>query len=289
MRWPGAVRSGRPDPPAGDGVPAQVLVDARPPGPELRSPAVEAIVSRTSRHPDVRLVLRERQRELAEGGAVMEGRDIGSVVLPDADLKVFLTATLDARADRRTLDRPDGATDAPGGPAVVELDVERAVRDRDRQDARTNRLEAAPDAVEVDSTHLSVDEVVDLVLALVRDRAAPPTPTPRVAVIGRQNVGKSTLLNRLVGRNVAISHETPGVTRDRLAADVPWDDRAFTVIDTGGFIRDAEGIERSVARQAERAADAANLILLVVDATAGIQEEDATLAGRLRRSARPVL
>src|SRR2546421_165537 len=74
-----AIRFELSEPDAGDGDPAQILVDGTPPGPELRSPAVEAIVSRTSRHPDVRLVLRERQRELAEGGAVMEGRDIGSV------------------------------------------------------------------------------------------------------------------------------------------------------------------------------------------------------------------
>lgn len=112
---------------------------------------------------------------------------------------------------------------------------------------------------------------------------------PRVAIVGRQNVGKSTLLNRLLGRRVAIAHETPGVTRDRLEVPVQWGDRTFALVDTGGFTSDAAGIELSVAAQAERAADAADLVLLVVDATTGLQEEDATLARRLLRTTRPVL
>jgi GTP-binding protein len=260
----------------------ELLVDGRAPGPELRSPDVEAVVSQVARHPQVRVALRERQRELAAGGAVMEGRDIGTVVLPDADLKVFLTASLDTRTDRRSVDGPD---------ADAEDRAQQLVSHRDRLDARTNPLEPAPEAVEIDSTDLSADEVVELVLELVRNRGTrtPREHVPRVAVVGRQNVGKSTLLNRLVGRKIAISHESPGVTRDRLEVEARWDGRTFSVVDTGGFAHDAEGIERSVARQAQRAAESADLILLVVDATAGIQEDDAILADRLRRSARSVL
>ena len=112
---------------------------------------------------------------------------------------------------------------------------------------------------------------------------------PRVAVVGRQNVGKSTLVNRLTGRRVAIAHGSPGVTRDRLDVPVRWADRAVVLMDTGGFTREAAGIDRSVIAQADRAMAGADLILLVVDAATGIQEEDATLAGRLRRSDRPVL
>ena len=112
---------------------------------------------------------------------------------------------------------------------------------------------------------------------------------PRVAVIGHQNVGKSTLVNRLVGRREAIAHETPGVTRDRLEMPVRWRGREFTVIDTGGLVSRPRGVEAVVARQALRAAEEADLILLMVDVQGGITAEDETLAERLRRSNRPVL
>lgn len=112
---------------------------------------------------------------------------------------------------------------------------------------------------------------------------------PKVAVVGRQNVGKSTLVNRLFGRRETIAHETPGVTRDRVEVETTWRGRRFTLIDTGGYTRVARGIESLVAGQADRAAAEADLILLVVDAQAGATEEDAMLARRLRRSPVPVL
>jgi GTP-binding protein len=111
----------------------------------------------------------------------------------------------------------------------------------------------------------------------------------RVAVVGRQNVGKSTLVNRLAGRQAAIAHETPGVTRDRVEVPARWAGRSFTLVDTGGFVPRARGIERSVGAQAARAGREADLVLLVVDAVTGIQEEDATLARGLRRAETPVL
>ncbi len=125
-------------------------------------------------------------------------------------------------------------------------------------------------------------------------RTAAPRPgggsvLPRVALAGRQNVGKSTLLNRLLGAREAIAHEQPGVTRDRLEVVVSWGGRDFTVVDTGGFVRRARGIEAEVTRQAERAMDEADVVLLVVDAVTGVQEEDATLARRLLRSRAPVV
>jgi len=112
---------------------------------------------------------------------------------------------------------------------------------------------------------------------------------PRVAVVGRQNVGKSTLVNRLLGRRLAIAHETPGVTRDRVELPVQWRGRSFVLVDTGGFSLKARGIEERVTAQATRAMNEADLVLLVVDATAGIQEEDAQLAAELRRGTTPVL
>jgi GTPase len=112
---------------------------------------------------------------------------------------------------------------------------------------------------------------------------------PRVAILGRQNVGKSTLVNRLIGRRAAIAHGRPGVTRDRVELEVTWRDRRFGVVDTAGHVSGARGIEAAAAGQADRAAADADLIVLVVDAQAGIQEEDASLARRLRRATVPVL
>jgi GTP-binding protein len=113
--------------------------------------------------------------------------------------------------------------------------------------------------------------------------------TPAVAVVGRQNVGKSTLVNRLFGGREAIAHEAPGVTRDRVELEATWRGRTFRLVDTGGFVHGARGIEEQVTRQAERAAAEADLILLVVDVQTGPVDEDATLARRLRRTEVPVL
>jgi GTP-binding protein len=112
---------------------------------------------------------------------------------------------------------------------------------------------------------------------------------PAVAILGRQNVGKSTLVNRLFGGREAIAHHLPGITRDRVELEATWRGRTFTLVDTGGFIHGARGIDAEVTRQADRAAEEADVILLVTDAQTGPAEEDAMLARRLRRSAVPVL
>ncbi len=112
---------------------------------------------------------------------------------------------------------------------------------------------------------------------------------PTVVLLGRQNVGKSTLLNRLVGRREVIADETPGVTRDRVEREVTWRGRAFRVVDTGGYRQGARGIEALVTAQAERAAEQADVLVLVVDARTGPVEEDTRLARRLRRASAPVL
>jgi len=110
-----------------------------------------------------------------------------------------------------------------------------------------------------------------------------------VAVVGRQNVGKSTLVNRMFGSREAIAHEMPGVTRDRVELEATWGGRTLKLIDTGGFAHDAKGIEALVSDQAERAARHADVVLLVVDVQTGPLEEDAALARRLRRAEVPVL
>src|SRR4029077_18140468 len=108
--------------------------------------------------------------------------------------------------------------------------------------------------------------------------------TPKVAVVGRQNVGKSTLVNRLHGRRETIADEVPGVTRDRVEVEASWRGRTFSLVDTGGYLAGAKGIELLVGDQADRATEEADVILLVTDAATGVTEEDATLAARLRRA-----
>jgi GTP-binding protein len=114
-------------------------------------------------------------------------------------------------------------------------------------------------------------------------------PQPVLAVVGRPNVGKSTLVNRILGRREAVVQDVPGVTRDRVAYDALWNGRKFTVLDTGGWEPDATGLQGAVAAQAELAMAAADVVLLVVDATVGATSTEEAVAKVLRRSKRPVL
>jgi len=113
---------------------------------------------------------------------------------------------------------------------------------------------------------------------------------PIIAIVGRPNVGKSTLFNRLVGTRQAIVDPTPGVTRDRLYADAEWRGQVFTLVDTGGFepLLEEE-IPRKVREQAEQAIDEADLIVVVVDGRAGLVATDVEVAAILRRTQKPLL
>ena len=120
---------------------------------------------------------------------------------------------------------------------------------------------------------------------LEHDQAPPPV----VAVVGRPNVGKSTLVNRILGRREAVVEDVPGVTRDRVAYDAIWSGRRFTVVDTGGWIPRAEGLAAAIAEQVRLAVDLADVVLFVVDATVGATDIDEAVAGILRRAKRPVV
>ena len=131
---------------------------------DLTTPEVESRVSLVARHPPVRAVMRDLQRALGAHGAVMEGRDIATVVFPEAPLKVFVRADGDRRADRRADERGADA-DAVG----------KALQQRDARDARTTPLEPAPGAVVIDTTDLSIERTLAAALELAR-RVWPERP-----------------------------------------------------------------------------------------------------------------
>ena len=112
---------------------------------------------------------------------------------------------------------------------------------------------------------------------------------PVVAVVGRPNVGKSTLVNRMIGRRQAVVQDVPGVTRDRVSYDAEWNGRSFVVVDTGGWAPDAKGMAAQIAEQAELAIAAADAVVFVVDATVGTQDVDEAVVQVLRRSRKPVV
>ncbi|WP_213455321.1 ribosome biogenesis GTPase Der [Rhizomonospora bruguierae] len=127
------------------------------------------------------------------------------------------------------------------------------------------------------------------------DPEAPPTDDapaavlPVVAVVGRPNVGKSTLVNRIIGRRQAVVEDVPGVTRDRVAYDAQWSGRQFTVVDTGGWEPDARDRAAAIAAQAEAAVQTADAVLFVVDATVGATDVDEAAVRMLRRGGKPVI
>lgn len=286
----------------------RTLLDGADVEEEIRGDAVTAAVSTVSAHAGVRgALLGAQRRAVVAAGGVMEGRDIGTVVLPDADLKVYLTASVEERARRRAaqLGRDDVAVLAA------------QIAERDRQDAEraVSPLRAAGDAWVVDTSDWSLPDVVELVVARCLGAAeeagvavtgpagaalAAPEPPPadpvaarralpRVAVVGRPNVGKSTLVNRVLGARVTIVEEKPGVTRDRTEHLASWAGRSWLIVDTGGWEHAAEGMSARVVAQAERAVEEADLVLFVVDATVGALEDDERYARLLRRSATPTL
>ncbi|MEV4086741.1 ribosome biogenesis GTPase Der [Nonomuraea fuscirosea] len=117
----------------------------------------------------------------------------------------------------------------------------------------------------------------------------PSVPLPVVAIVGRPNVGKSTLVNRIIGRREAVVEDVPGVTRDRVTYDANWRGRRFTVVDTGGWDPDATGMNLRIAEQAQVAVELADVIVFVVDATVGATDADEIVGSVLRQSGKPVI
>src|SRR5215208_6231760 len=112
---------------------------------------------------------------------------------------------------------------------------------------------------------------------------------PIIALVGRPNVGKSSLFNRLTGERRAVIHDVPGTTRDRLYGTAEWNGQEFTVVDTGGIQLASEGLRGEIRAQAEEAMREADVVLFVVDVTTGVTTTDAEVATLLRRTEKPLL
>ncbi len=148
---------------------------------------------------------------------------------------------------------------------------------------------ALGDAEYAEFMELAAEEGFDLEEVADDLAAAGHGPLPVLAVVGRPNVGKSTLVNRIIGRREAVVEDRPGVTRDRVTYEANWNGRRFKIVDTGGWEQDVLGIDASVAAQAEFAIEAADAVVFVVDSTVGATDTDEAVVKLLRRAGKPVV
>ena len=250
---------------------------------EIRLHRINDVVSSISSMAGVRKKLMEIQREYINNapiGIVVEGRDIGTVIAPNAQLKIYLHADIDARTQRR-------ASEITENLAINTITQSLESRDEVDTTRAISPLAQAEDAAVIDSTRLTLQEVVDQIWKWLKQRNLLGLPT--IAVIGRPNVGKSTLVNRMIGRREAIVEDTPGVTRDRVKYEAEWNGRRFFLIDTGGWEVKPEGISEKITAGAEAAIREADLVMFVVDAQVGALDEDQSLVDLLRKSGKKVI
>ena len=265
----------------------KVLVDGRNVNSEIRSEAITANVSKISSWKSIRENLYKLQREIisnSKNGIVVEGRDIGTVVAPEAALKIFLEADLRQRSLRRATEMLSSGSVERSTEEVAELLNKRDEIDSNRT---ISPLVKAEDALVVDSTFLNLEETIDYIWNILSQRSLLGLPT--VVVIGRPNVGKSTLVNRIIGSREAIIEDKPGITRDRVRYEAEWNGKRFIIVDTGGWEPSGEGITMKIAAAAESAITDADLILFVIDGKVGTQSEDEALVSLLRKSRKRIM
>jgi GTP-binding protein len=261
----------------------KICVDGNDISEQIRFERINDRVSQISAMVGVRKFLIDLQRKYitdAPIGIVVEGRDIGTVVAPNAQLKIYLHADITERAKRRENEMVEN---------IGEDKVSKSLANRDKIDSnrKISPLTQAEDAAVIDSTRLSLDEVTDQIWKWLKQRNLLGLPT--IAVIGRPNVGKSTLVNRMIGRREAIVEDTPGVTRDRVKYEAEWNGRRFFLIDTGGWEVKPEGISEKITAGSEAAIAEADLVMFVVDAQVGALDEDQSLVDLLRKSGKKVI
>ncbi|MDK6471874.1 bifunctional cytidylate kinase/GTPase Der [Gardnerella pickettii] len=312
-----------------------VVIDSEDISEELRSIEVSSHVSTVSSIPAVRRMLIAAQRayiaaESAEDsfssgeGIVAEGRDITTVVAPNAQVRVLLTAREEVRQARRN--KQDIAQEnlqnnqSKNNESLEEDDI----RARDAKDAKvTHFLKAADGVTTLDNSDLTFEQTLDALVEMVddaieqdeydryaanlegydlddedrallsgnlagEDESKDTKAVGVIAVIGRPNVGKSTLVNRILGHRVAVVEDTPGVTRDRVSYDAEWAGTNFKLVDTGGWEADVEGIDSSIAQQAQVAVRLSDAVIFLVDGQVGLTATDERIVSMLRAAGKPI-
>ena len=291
---------------------------------QIRSQEVSSHVSRLAAIMPVRNVLIAAQRayiaaqsaddSFSHGrGVLAEGRDITDVVEPGAEVRILLTAREEVRQARRNRQEQTGGVGSDD------------VAKRDAADSKVTHFTEASDGVTtIDNSDIDFGETLDLMIGLVDDAieeqayrqyaanlddyeldegdeglldgsafSAGGESDRRkavgvIAVVGRPNVGKSTLVNRILGRRAAVVEDTPGVTRDRVSYDAEWAGTDFKLVDTGGWEADVEGIDSAIASQAQIAVELADSVIFVVDALTGLTQTDERIVKLLRQAGKPV-
>ena len=217
------------------------------------------------------------------------------MVAPDAELKIFLTADSSVRASRRAKENHENALGASDVDDVAQMLLSRDLIDSNRT---TSPMTKADDAIELDASELDLEDVVEAARILMFEagfqkqidyEVTAETTLPVVAVLGRPNVGKSTLVNRIIGRREAVVEDQPGVTRDRVIHDAEWNGKKFRVMDTGGWEPKGTGMQSKVTAQAELALQHCDVAIFVVDVQVGALDEDELIVKLLRKSGKPVV
>ena len=307
-----------------------VVIDGEDISEELRSSEVSSHVSTVSSIPAVRRMLIAAQRayisaesaddSFSKGeGIVAEGRDITTVVAPNAQVRVLLTAREEVRQARRN--KQEISKEGLQNNESLEEDD---IRARDAKDAKvTSFLSAADGVTTLDNSDLTFEQTLDALVEIVddaieqdeydryaanlegydlddEDRALLSGDFAQldekkyskavgvIAVIGRPNVGKSTLVNRILGHRVAVVEDTPGVTRDRVSYDAEWAGTNFKLVDTGGWEADVEGIDSSIAQQAQVAVRLSDAVIFLVDGQVGLTATDERIVSMLRAAGKPI-
>lgn len=312
-----------------------VVIDSEDISEELRSSEVSSRVSTVSSIPAVRRMLIAAQRayiaaqssedSFSSGeGIVAEGRDITTVVAPNAQVRVLLTAREEVRQARRN--KQDIAqensqnSESKNNESLEEDDI----RARDAKDSKvTHFLKAADGVTTLDNSDLTFEQTLDALVEMVddaieqdeydryaanlegydlddedrallsgdlagEDESKDTKAVGVIAVIGRPNVGKSTLVNRILGHRVAVVEDTPGVTRDRVSYDAEWAGTNFKLVDTGGWEADVEGIDSSIAQQAQVAVRLSDAVIFLVDGQVGLTATDERIVSMLRAAGKPI-
>ncbi|MDO4913700.1 MAG: bifunctional cytidylate kinase/GTPase Der [Bifidobacteriaceae bacterium] len=304
-----------------------ITIDGKDISEELHSTEVSRNVSKVSSIMSVRHLLIAAQRayiaqeededSYAEGaGIVVEGRDITTVVAPDAQVRILLTAREEVRQARRNNQNAvKSSTDKKDDDNVSA---------RDAADSKVTSFTSASEGViTVDNSDMDFEQTFDELVNIIDDHVEEDMyeqyvanlqgydlddddramlsrsqrdfqddnyakPVGVLAVVGRPNVGKSTLVNRILGRRAAVVEDTPGVTRDRVSYDAQWSGVDFKLVDTGGWEADVEGIESAIADQAQVAINLADAVVFVVDGQVGLTASDERMVSLLRSSGKPV-